>query len=287
MNIAVLSGKGGAGKTFVAVHAAAALKSSFYIDCDVEEPNGHLFLKPTIQSRKPVTVFFPRWIEAKCRGCRTCVAFCRFHALAVIAGKIKQFPQLCHGCGGCALFCPHGAMVEGEKIVGRVDSGRSGSIGFMSGILREGETAAAPVINQVLKAAAALFWEQPVLLDCPPGSGCLVMECAAAADYCLLVTEPTRFGVHNLDMIVDLVKRFDIPLGVIINQSIPGSNPAREYCRQQGLSVLGEIPYDHVIAAQGSRGKLVFEQRPQLAEFFQHVWQVVEKEVRHAEAAGH
>jgi MinD superfamily P-loop ATPase len=217
MTVAVLSGKGGTGKTFVSVNLAAASKDAAYLDCDVEEPNGRLFLKPEQVLSSPVTVPLPAFDGEKCTGCRKCVEFCHFNALVFVKNKPMVFPEVCHSCGGCALICPEHAVTETPRQVGIVEEGLSGGIRVVTGILNPGEVSAIPVIKAVLQKG--MHAEGLTVVDCPPGSGCSVMESVSRADYCLLVAEPTAFGFHNFKMVHKLVRLLHKSCGVVINKA--------------------------------------------------------------------
>ena len=255
MKIAVLSGKGGAGKTLVAVNLAAAAGGATYIDCDVEEPNGRLFWKPSAVRKTAVNIFLPEFDGAKCTGCRQCVSFCRFHALLYIKGKPMLFPEVCHSCGGCLLVCPEGAVREVPRQIGVLEEGRHGAVRVVSGILNPGEASGVPVIRQALKKAEGL-----TVIDCPPGSGCSVMESIAEADYCLLVAEPTAFGFHNFQMVYELTALLGKQCGVVINREETPYGPLEDFCAEHGLPVLARIPYREDFAKLAAAGNILAEE---------------------------
>ena len=203
MRIAVLSGKGGTGKTLVSVNLATVAKTSIYIDCDVEEPNGHLFFKPEGVQEEEISVQIPKVDEELCNGCRKCVDFCNFNALAYVKNKLLVFDDVCHSCGGCILVCPEKALTEKAKGIGKVQKGVAGEVTVWTGILNIGEATGIPIIKNLL-AASGSQTDQLTFIDCPPGSACIVMESMKDADYCVLVAEPTLFGVHNLNMVCGL-----------------------------------------------------------------------------------
>lgn len=257
MNIAVLSGKGGTGKTLVSVNMAAIAKKSIYIDCDVEEPNGHLFLKPKDVQVEDICVKIPQVNTEICTGCRKCVEFCKFNALAYIKNNLKVFDSICHSCGGCILVCPVDAFSEKNKKIGEIRRGISNEITVNTGILKPGESSGTPIINKLLQGVRGTI-DAPVFIDCPPGSACVVMDSIKDADYCILVSEPTLFGVHNLNMVYELVKIFEKPFGVVLNKDVEGvDNPAEQFCIGNGIKVLGRIPYDNELGTLNSNGEIV------------------------------
>ncbi len=254
MRVAVLSGKGGTGKTFVSVNLAAAAGQGAYVDCDVEEPNGHLFLKPEGVSEETVFTPVPRLIPDRCDGCRVCVDFCRFNALALVQGKPVVFDDVCHSCGGCVLLCPRKALVEEDRPIGRVRRGRTRQIRVSTGILSEGEASGIPIIKKLL---GERFGEgETVFIDCPPGSGCAVVESVREADCCVLVAEPTLYGVHNLQMVHQLVRLLGKPHGAILNKCLEGVNPAETYCGQNRIEILQRIPFDKALGQLCADGRV-------------------------------
>jgi MinD superfamily P-loop ATPase containing an inserted ferredoxin domain len=267
LNVAVLSGKGGTGKTLVSVNLATVTAGSVYIDCDVEEPNGHLFFKPMIKDKAPVTVKIPIIDADKCTGCRKCVSFCAFHALAFVKGRPILFNDVCHSCGGCALLCPAKAINEQDKIVGNVFSGISDSVEVHYGSMNIGETSGIPVIKCLLDKISG-DKSHPVFIDCPPGSSCAVMESIRITDFCVLIAEPTVFGAHNLAMVYELVKLLGKPYGVILNKYTEGENPSEEFCIANGISILGRIPFDPVLGAMNSEGIIVARENDQFKTLF-------------------
>lgn len=267
MKIAVLSGKGGTGKTLVSVNLAAVIKNSTYIDCDVEEPNGHLFFKPTEVKKEAISVKIPLVEHNKCTGCRTCVEFCNFNALAYIGNKVKVFEDICHSCGGCSQFCPEGAISEKDKTIGWIENGQSDDVRVISGILNTGEATGVPIIKALLEKGSED--ESYTIIDCPPGSACIVMESIKDADYCILVAEPTLFGVHNLNMVHDLVKLFNKPFGVVLNKCLEGDNPAEQYCEEKNIDVIGKIFFDKDLGTMNSNGLIVARETSQYQKIFE------------------
>jgi MinD superfamily P-loop ATPase len=278
MKIAVLSGKGGAGKTLVSVNLAAAANTSTYIDCDVEEPNGHLFLKPEGVSEKEITVKIPQVDGDLCNGCRKCVDFCIFNALAY-TNKLLIFDDICHSCGGCVIVCPNKAFSERDKVIGKIQTGRSQGIEVITGILNTGEATGVPLISELIKKARQI--DGPVFIDCPPGSACTVMESIRDADYCILVTEPTLFGVHNLNMVYELVKLFDKPFGVVINKCLEGEeNPAETFCGENNIGILCRIPFDNELGELNSNAEIAVCKDEKYRELFVSLLKKVAGEVK-------
>lgn len=279
MRIAVLSGKGGTGKTLISVNMAASANEATYIDCDVEEPNGHLFFKPQGLKTEEIPVKIPGVEEQLCNGCRQCVDFCKFNALVYVNHRLMIFDDVCHSCGGCVLFCPEQALSERERVIGEIKSGVSQNVSVISGILNTGEASGIPIIKQLLSYAPAD--PQPTFIDCPPGSACTVMECVKEADYCLLVAEPTLFGVHNLKLVGELVKLLAKPHGVILNKCLDEQNPAEEYCLENGIRILGRIPFDEELGRLNSKALISVRESRKYQELFSAMMQNVAKEVQH------
>ena len=275
MRVAVLSGKGGTGKTFVSVNLAAVAENTAYIDCDAEEPNGHLFFKPQQVTETKVSTMVPVFDPVTCDGCRRCVDFCRFNALAFLQGKPKVFPDVCHACGGCALVCPRGAVTEEPREIGTVSQGISDGIPVISGILNTGEASAVPVIRAALRAGD----NENVVIDSPPGSSCAVMEAVSDADYCLLVAEPTAFGFHNFQMVHKLVSLLHKPFGVVVNKADGIYPPLEEFCSAHHTPILLRILYNPKIAAIGARGDIAVRQNPVFSQLFQSLWADIRPEV--------
>ncbi|MBN2505753.1 MAG: ATP-binding protein [Verrucomicrobia bacterium] len=269
MNLVIASGKGGTGKTTVATSLAVTLarhgQTVAYVDCDVETPNGHLFLKPMVTRERPVEKLVPRVNQETCLLCGLCAAVCRFNAIACLPDQTLVYEELCHGCGGCTRVCPVGAITEAPHPVGVVKVGAAGAIQFVSGTLNVGESTSPPVIRATRQAAPAADW---TILDAPPGTACPMMEAVRGSDYVVLVTEPTPFGLHDLRLALEVVKTFDLPCGVVVNRAQPGATEARDLCRQARVRILAEIPDAVAIAKEYSRGQLVVETVPGLREIF-------------------
>ena len=278
MKIAVLSGKGGTGKTLVSVNLAAAAKKAQYIDCDVEEPNGHLFFKPEQVTTEEVSVKMPYVEEQLCNGCRTCVEFCKFNALAYIRDKWMLFEEVCHSCGGCVLLCPQKALAEKDKVVGKVQKGISQGVQVSGGFLNTGEASGVPIIKKLLEDSSADV--EYIFIDCPPGSACIVMESIKDVDYCILVAEPTLFGVHNFSMVYELVKVFQKPYGAILNKCMESENPAEKFCVENNINILGKIPFDRELGTLNSNGQIVARESEKYEKIFTELLERVAKEVR-------
>jgi len=276
LRIAILSGKGGTGKTLVAVNLAAAAGSS-YMDCDVEEPNGHLFLKPAWSQTETVTVKVPVVDRTRCTGCRRCVDFCRYGALAYTSAGLMILPKNCHSCGGCILVCPEQALTERERTIGTVQKGFSAGVHCHSGILEIGEPSGVPIIHHLLKSMGDL--PNPVFLDCSPGSSCLVMESIRDVDYCVLVAEPTLFGLHNLEMVWELVRLFKKPCGVVLNKVLPGENLGETFCQERGITILAQIPFHRDLGLLTSQGKIAVKEASEYKSLFSCLLTILSQEV--------
>ena len=266
LKIAVLSGKGGTGKTLVSVNLAYTAKKALYLDCDVEEPNGHLFFKPDNLTKEDVSVKIPYVNDYLCNGCRKCIDFCKFNALAYINNKVKVFSEVCHSCGGCMEICPESAISEINKSIGKIEKGNLEDVTVVSGILNTGEASGVPIIKAMIEDEN--INEQVTIVDCPPGSACIVMESIKDADYCLLVAEPTLFGSHNLKMVYDLVRLFKKPFGVVLNKAQDGFNPSKEFCENNKIKILSEIPFDVELGKLNSDGKIVSKENRSYHDLF-------------------
>jgi len=275
VQIAVASGKGGTGKTTVATSLAQSLVDRYkvaYLDCDVEAPNGHLFLRPEIVESSDAVILIPRIDKDKCTLCGKCVEVCQFHALAKVGKTIMVFPQLCHGCGSCTWNCPEHAIEEIPNPIGKLESGvTSHGVHFFHGVLTISEPMATPVIRQLKKQEKTRGYEV-VILDAPPGASCSVVETLRGSDFALLVTEPTPFGLHDLGQMQGIVEEMRIPAGVIINRENGHYQPLVDFCEAYHLPVLMHIPFDRQIAEGIAQGKPLVEFAPNYVAEFQSVF---------------
>ncbi len=294
MKIAIASGKGGTGKTTVATSLALSLHAEsertnletvpippLFLDCDVEAPNAHLFLEPVFEARQEIGILIPQVDETKCTSCGRCAEVCQYHAIAVLGKKVLVFPQLCHGCGSCTWNCPEGAISEVLNEMGVLEKGRTSSgIDFAHGILNIGEPMAVPIIRQLKKWKEANP-EQIVILDAPPGSSCPVVETVRGADFLLLVTEPTPFGLHDLRLMAEVGRTLGIPAGVIINREGLGDRTVEQFCEQSGLPILMRIPLDRRIAEGLARGIPLVRILPEYLNLFNQLYQQIQSLALH------
>jgi len=269
MVICIASGKGGTGKTTIAVNLVTVLaEKGQYLDCDVEEPNGHLFLKPNIEHSEPVFVPVPKVDVAKCDFCRKCAEFCQFNAIAVLGKNILTFPELCHSCGGCKLICPKEAIFEIPKKIGKLEKGMAGEVEFIHGHLRIGEAMAVPLIERVKKERKP---NKITIIDAPPGTSCPVIAALKGADVAILVTEPTPFGLFDLKLAVGVVRILKIPLGIVVNRADLGDKKVFDYCAKENIPILMTIPFDKDVAQTYAKGELLVKQ-PKWQDRFLALW---------------
>lgn len=269
LRIAVASGKGGTGKTTIATNLAATLVRTgcqvTYMDGDVEAPNGHIFLKPEIHAAASVCLPVPAVDEERCTACGKCTELCQYGALILIGRQILVFPDLCHGCGGCQRVCPEEAIQENPRRIGVIETGLAGPIHFIQGRLDIGSPLSPPVIRA---ARQQLSGDGVQLIDAPPGTACAAVQAVEGTDYVLLVTEPTPFGLHDLQLSVDMLRLLGQPFGVVVNRADEGSGLIREYCAIEGIDILLELPDDRRVAEVCSRGELIVDVLPEYGPCF-------------------
>jgi MinD superfamily P-loop ATPase len=294
MIVAVASGKGGTGKTTVATNLAAMAAEAGrasgrpsgdnvqLLDCDVEAPNAHLFLRPEIERTEPVSVPVPEVDEEKCTACGECGRICQYSAIVSLKTKPLVFPELCHGCGGCALVCPTGAITEKAREVGVVEEGYAGRVAFAGGKLRIGEAMAPPLIRAVKGRALS---DGLVVIDAPPGTSCPVIEAVKDADFVLLVTEPTPFGLNDLAIAVDTVRKLGLPFAVVVNRAGLGHDSVYAYCEDEDIDILAELPDDRRVAEAYSRGEMACRAVPEFAAAFDTLLAETQARARRQEAA--
>ena len=273
LKIAISSGKGGTGKTFIATNIAVVLsregRSVHYLDCDVEEPNGHLFLKPAIDTEENVYLSVPvRADEEKCTQCGRCVEACNYNAIAMIKNKLLFFPELCHACGACQVVCPVDAIIEEEKKIGVLKHGKSGKINVHYALLATAEAGMSP---RLVKKVKEYSGEGVNILDSPPGTACPVVETVKDVNLCVLVTDPTPFGVNDLKLAVDMAREIGQEPVVLVNRAQYFNNDLKEYCAKEQLEIIGEIPDDRKIAEVYSEGGIAVEKLSQYFELFQKI----------------
>jgi MinD superfamily P-loop ATPase len=274
MIVSVASGKGGTGKTSVAVNMALSIGNIQILDCDVEEPNAHIFLKPQISHTQPVTVSVPFVNEKQCDRCGKCADFCQYNALFVGSKEVLVFPDLCHSCGGCALVCPAEAISEVKHKIGTLKLGSISNGELVYGELEVQRPMAVPIIRAVKKRVKK---DKDVIFDSPPGTSCPVIQTVKGSDFCVLVTEPTPFGLHDLKIIVQVLESMKIPSGVVINRAGVGDKKVYEFCREKNIPILLEIPYDKRIAELYSQGIPFSQEMPEWKAKFQTLFKTVRK----------
>jgi MinD superfamily P-loop ATPase len=281
--ISVASGKGGTGKTTVAVNLALSLKDVQLLDCDVEEPNAHLFLNPEIHSRKVAAIRIPKVDETLCDYCGKCSDVCAYNAIAVFPGDENRigsgvliFPHLCHGCGGCTLLCPRKAIGEVDKEIGLIEEGICGDMNFVHGKLNIGEIMSPPLIRQVKQYTDR---SRNVIIDAPPGTSCPVIGSVRGSDFCILVTEPTPFGLHDLVLAVEVLEKMNIPFGVVLNRADIGDGGVNNFCLRKNIPILMNIPFDKEIAFLYSNGIPFVTEKKEYLEKFSDMFAAIESAV--------
>jgi len=267
--IAVASGKGGTGKTTIATNLACTIaqtgQKAQYLDCDVEEPNGHIFLKPDIEDSRDVTVSVPKVDLKKCTGCGKCGEICQYSAIVFLKETVLTFEQLCHSCGGCMLVCPANAVTEKPKRIGSIDKGKSGDVDFVQGRLEIGDVRSPGLIKKVRQNATN---NGIVIIDAPPGTSCPVIEAVKETDFVLLITEPTPFGLNDLKLAVAMTRELKLHFSVVINRSGLGDRQVQEYCHQENINIVMELPDDRRIAEAYSSGQMIVDALPEYRKYF-------------------
>jgi MinD superfamily P-loop ATPase len=276
MVISVASGKGGTGKTTVATGLALSIRNGQLLDCDVEEPNAHIFVRPSCETSEVISIPIPRIDEAKCNFCGECGKICAYNALAVLKDRVLVFPHLCHGCGGCSLLCPQKAITEIDKEIGVVKKSRAGELQFVRGILNIGEVMAPPLVRAVKRN---IDRDRSVIIDSPPGTSCPVIESIKGSDFCVLVTEPTPFGLNDLILAVEVVRTLKIPFGVVVNRATLGDNGVERYCGNENIRILMHIPFDREIAVAYSKGIPLVEANEEYREKFNSMFEAIRRSV--------
>ena len=274
MIVSIASGKGGTGKTSVAVNMALSIGNVQILDCDVEEPNAHLLLHPEIERKEPVYTSIPKVDRLLCSACGECTKFCQFNAIFVASEKILVFPELCHSCGGCAMVCPRKAITWENHKIGTLNFGANDGVTIVYGELDVSKPLAIPVIKAVKKQIKEAG---NVLLDSPPGTSCAFVETVSGSDFCILVTEPTPFGLHDLKIAVEVLRRVGVPLGVIVNRAGIGDKKVYEYCAKENIPLLLEIPYERRISELYSKGIPFCSEIPEWVDKFQQIYSKIEE----------
>jgi MinD superfamily P-loop ATPase len=279
MIVAVASGKGGTGKTTIASNLAVCLpRPNRLLDCDVEEPNCHIFLNPEIDTTERFTLPFPIVDENRCNGCGECSAMCRYNAIVTLQSKPLVFPELCHGCGGCVEVCPENAITEGQREIGSIQTGTYDHALFVQGLLDVGQALSPPLIRAVRRYTAT---NGITVIDCPPGTSCPVIAAVKKSDYVVLVAESSTFGLHDLRLAVDTMRMLNLNFGVVINRVISADRRVAEYCRNEQIPVLLEIPEDRKAAEAYSQGQLLIEVIPGFRELFERLYERILSECHH------
>lgn len=277
MIIAVASGKGGTGKTMVATSLALSLKDEYKVqllDADTEEPNSHIFLKPQFTATEAVSIMTPSVNKERCDYCGKCAEVCAFNAIAVIHEAVLTFPELCHGCGACSYLCPRQAISEAANQVGIIKTGNAGDISFVQGTLDIGQTMPTPLVRRVKDYTSH---EGVAIIDVAPGTSCPVIAAIKGSDFCLLVAEPTPFGLNDLKLAVETARQLEVPCGLILNRTGVGDSGVEDYCREQNIPILLNIPLDIDIARSYSQGTTLAEGMPEWQDKFKEVLKQIQE----------
>lgn len=276
MIITVASGKGGTGKTTVAVSLALAVgKEVQLLDSDVEEPNTHIFIKPQINNKKNVSIKIPQVNLEKCNFCGKCSSICAFNAIAIVPQAVNIFSELCHSCGACKYFCPQNAISEIDKIIGSIEIGKKNGMAFIQGKLNVGQAMSTPIIKSVRKY---ITYDKHTIIDAPPGTSCSMVHSIINSNYCILVTEPTPFGLNDLKLAIGVLIKLKIPFGVIINRCGIGNDEVEKYCQEQNIRVLMKIPFNRKVAESYSLGEPLIDTLPEYKGTFQNLFTIIERD---------
>ncbi len=274
MIISVASGKGGTGKTTVSVNLALSISNIQFLDCDTEEPNAHIFIKPTVKNKIPVYIPVPEIDRDKCTFCGKCKEVCAYNAIAVLKKDILVFKELCHGCGACAYLCPQNAIREVNREIGFVEIGEKDDLQFVHGKLNIGEAMSPPIVRAVKEYINPA---KTVVIDAPPGTSCPVVESVRGSDFCVLVTEPTPFGMNDLVLTVEVIKKLNIPFGVVVNRSDLGDKKTEDYCARENIPLLMNIPFSKKIAEAYSKGDVIIKALPEHKKDFRILFERIKE----------
>jgi MinD superfamily P-loop ATPase len=280
LKIAFASGKGGTGKTTLATNMAVSIaaenESVTYADCDVEEPNGHIFLPPDMKEAIDVKALTPEIDKNKCNLCGICADVCEFNAIAILGPEPLVFPSLCHSCGACIELCPEKAITDSPRVIGKIEKGTFRGLEILSGKLNIGEAMAPPVTKALKKLLPAAG---TIIIDSPPGTSCPVIEAVNGSDYVVLVTEPTPFGLNDLELAYEMLLKLGLPFGVVINRSDMGDKRVEKFCRDKGIEILTQLPFSKDIAIAYSNGKLIIDLNSGFNNEMQELYQKILKRV--------
>lgn len=274
MKICILSGKGGTGKTFVSTNLFNVIDNATYLDCDVEEPNGHIFFNTHPREHININKEIPIIDAEKCIRCKKCVEFCKFNSLALIGEKVYFFDEMCHSCGGCEIVCPSSAISFKEKNIGVIKKRKIENKYIYTGVLNVGEASGTKIIDKLLTYA-----QNDTIIDCPPGSDCSVIESIKDSNYSIIVTEPTIFGLHNMQMIIELLKIFNKKFGIIINKSLNNDEIIEKFAKDNNIQIIAKIPFSKELNSVNSNGNLITDKNQKWKEFFKNIYSYIESVV--------
>lgn len=280
MKIAVASGKGGTGKTTISTNLAVFLskkgKTVTLLDCDVEEPNAHLFLRPQWYAQIDVSIQTPSIDKNRCTNCGQCAQGCQFRAITDMGTDTMVFPELCHGCGLCSHICPENAITESPRTIGFVKAGRADGFEFIHGQLKVGKPLATPIIKKVREQSTS---DGFIIIDAPPGTSCATIASIYETDYVVLVTEPTPFGLYDLNLAVQVTRVLNLPCGVVINRADSGDKKVWDYCEKEGIEIIMELPHMREIAEMYSQGTLFLSHMIQFEGLFEKMISKIQSQV--------